>query len=57
MKVIVVHGSPRKQGNSSFLAGKLLETLDCKDVSEVRLADLQYKGCSGCMACRKTSEN
>lgn len=56
MKVIVVHGSPRKQGNSSFLAGKFLETLDCSDVSEVYLSDLQYKGCKGCMACRKKTE-
>jgi multimeric flavodoxin WrbA len=56
MKVLVVHGSPRKQGNSSFLAGKLAESLGSPDVREVRLADLQYKGCSGCMACRKKAE-
>ena len=57
MNVFVVHGSPRKQGNSSFLAGKFIESLGAQDVSEVHLTDLQYKGCSGCMACRKQAED
>ena len=56
MNVLVIHGSPRKHGNSSFLAGKLAESLDPADLNQFWLADLQYKGCRGCMACRKQSE-
>ena len=55
MKVFIVHGSPRKQGNSSFLAGKLVEFIGSPDVQEVYLSGLHYKGCSGCMACRKNA--
>lgn len=56
MNVFVIHGSPRKQGNSSFLAGKLMESLGPAAFNQVWLADLQYKGCRGCMACRRQSE-
>ena len=56
MNVLVIHGSPRKEGNSSFLAGKLTESLKPAALSQVWLADLQYKGCRGCMACRKQAE-
>jgi multimeric flavodoxin WrbA len=56
MKVLVVHGSPRKEGNSSFLAGKLAQSLGSPDLEEARLADLRYTDCSGCMACRRKTE-
>lgn len=56
MNVLVIHGSPRKQGNSSFLAGKLAKSLGSADIRHIWLTDLQFKGCRGCMACRKTSE-
>jgi len=56
MNVFVIHGSPRKHGNSSFLAGKLTESLAPAALQEAWLADLQYKGCRGCMACRKHAE-
>ncbi|MDR2161048.1 MAG: flavodoxin family protein [Desulfovibrio sp.] len=56
MKVLVIHGSRRKQGNSSFLANKFVECLGSRNTDAVYLADLHYKGCSGCMTCRKKSE-
>lgn len=56
MKCVVVHGSPRKHGNSSALAGMLAEELKGAEVSHWRLADLQYTGCLGCMSCRKKSD-
>ena len=57
MKVLAVHGSPRKQGNSSFLAEKFVENVHSDDVTRHYLSDLRYKGCSGCMACRKKAED
>jgi multimeric flavodoxin WrbA len=56
MKVFVVHGSPRKEGNSSFLAKCLVESLGSLDVREERLFDLRYTGCYGCMNCRNKTE-
>jgi multimeric flavodoxin WrbA len=56
VKVLVVHGSRRKQGNSSFLANALVENLGSPQLEAVHLADLDYTGCAGCMACRKKSD-
>jgi multimeric flavodoxin WrbA len=56
MKVFVVHGSPRKEGNSSFLAECLVESLGSPDVERTRLFGLRYTGCSGCMSCRNKTE-
>lgn len=55
MKILVIHGSPRKEGNSSFLSNSLAERLH-GDVTHRRLYDLDFKGCLGCMSCRKKTE-
>jgi multimeric flavodoxin WrbA len=56
MKIVYVASSPRKRGNSSTLAGMVLEGLPDAEIRRYHLWDLQFKGCRGCMACRKTSE-
>jgi multimeric flavodoxin WrbA len=56
MQVAMIYGSPRKEGNSAFLAGKMEEAFRGAGIAKYRLSDLRYSGCMGCMACRKTSE-
>ncbi|MDR2125012.1 MAG: flavodoxin family protein [Desulfovibrio sp.] len=56
MKIVCVTSSPRVNGNSAALAGMLLEGLPDAELRRYHLWDLQFKGCRGCMACRKTSE-
>jgi multimeric flavodoxin WrbA len=53
--LLVVHASPRKKGNSVFLAHKAMEAAGKKglDISEVYLQDLSIKPCSACYACRR----
>jgi multimeric flavodoxin WrbA len=57
MKVVCVTASPRRNGNSSTLAGWLLEELKETEIRRYNLWDMQFRGCRGCMACRKTSES
>jgi multimeric flavodoxin WrbA len=57
MKVVHISGSPRKQGNSAILSEKLVSALDSRDISRYYLYELDFKGCQGCMACRKSSRH
>jgi hypothetical protein len=52
-KVIVIVGSPRKDGNSAILAGKLAEgARDAgAEVETIHAADLNIKHCTGCLRC------
>jgi multimeric flavodoxin WrbA len=54
-KVLAIHGSPRKKGNSIFLAKKAIEVLENNKykVNEVTLQELEIKPCKACEACRK----
>ena len=56
MKVLVIHGSARKNGNSAFLASRLAEAIVGAETTHRYLYDLTFKGCKGCMACRKNRE-
>lgn len=59
MKVIAILGSPRKKGNSSFLAERFLATAGEKgaETSAYFLEEMSYKGCKACGACKKTHES
>ena len=55
--VLVLYGSPRKNGNTSTLAKKLVDALTdsgIRDVQEFWLNDLTIKPCQGCFRCRPT---
>jgi len=54
-KILVVFGSPRKNGNSTILANKLVEgaTESGADVETIFLQGLKIAPCNACDACRK----
>lgn len=57
MKVIGVLGSPRKNGNTSFLLNKTLNTLSKELNTElIFLGDYSIEPCNSCLACRETRE-
>lgn len=58
MKLLVLLGSPRKNGNSEVLARKVAEGLEQQGgtTTYVRLNDLSLRPCQGCGGCEKTGE-
>lgn len=54
MKAIAINGSPRKDWNTHLLLAKALEGAASHDweTEMVHLYDLDYKGCTGCLACK-----
>jgi multimeric flavodoxin WrbA len=58
MKIVVVLGSPRPEGNSALLTQKMLEAAEGLGV-EVRkffLNKMDFRGCQGCESCKTTSD-
>ena len=55
MQILAFNGSPRRQGNTSTIIESILEGARSKgaDTEEIRLHDIDLKGCMGCMSCRK----
>ncbi|MCL2227424.1 MAG: flavodoxin family protein [Oscillospiraceae bacterium] len=55
MKVIAVNGSPRKGWNTHILLEKALEGAAeaGAETEMVNLYDLDYKGCRGCLGCKR----
>ena len=55
MHILAFNGSPRKKGNTSTIIAAILEGARSKDAqtTEVRLHDINLKGCMGCLSCRK----
>ena len=53
MKLIAINGSPRKNWNTDLLLQKALEGAKSMgaETEMIRLYDLDFKGCRGCMAC------
>ena len=53
--LLVVHSSPRKKGNSIFLAEQAIAAVKSKKVSvrEIFLNDLSIKPCKACDSCKK----
>jgi multimeric flavodoxin WrbA len=56
MKVVAFNGSPRKDGNTSILIGRLLAGLEREGI-ETELVQLSEKEIHGCIACYKCHEN
>ncbi len=58
MKVLGIHGSPRRGGNSDLLLQKALEGARSAgaEVSSLRAADLDMGGCRECGGCDQTGE-
>ncbi|MCL1978967.1 MAG: flavodoxin family protein [Methanomassiliicoccaceae archaeon] len=56
MKMLVINGSPRANGNTSELVKQFLKSVgDKADVEEVRIFGMEIKGCSNCGACQKAA--
>lgn len=51
--IVLIEGSPRKEGNGAHLAGKIAQKYANEDVKRMRLYDMSYKGCSSCRKCRE----
>ena len=54
MKVAALLGSPRPNGNSAAIAGRLMETVKVlgAETETIALNKLVFRGCQACMACK-----
>jgi len=54
MQILAFNGSPRPKGNTSALVASMLEGARSRGAKtmEIRLHDLNFKGCLGCFGCR-----
>lgn len=59
MKVLVVQGSPRKNGNTDIvlaaIVGSLKDKCSC-NLETVRVTELDIAGCNECFACQRTAK-
>jgi multimeric flavodoxin WrbA len=55
MKILAFNGSPRKNGNTSAIIKAMLKGARSAGAktTEIRLHDINLKGCMGCLSCRK----
>ena len=54
MRVLIINGSPRADGNTSELVKQFRKAIGSKAaVDEVRIYDMDIKGCRNCGACQK----
>lgn len=54
MKILIVNGSPRPDGNTSELVKQFLKNNgDAAEVEEVRIFEKNIKGCSNCGSCQR----
>jgi multimeric flavodoxin WrbA len=55
MNIVCLLGSPRQNGNSATIAGRLMESAAALGATTrtFRLNQLTYRGCQGCYACKK----
>lgn len=55
-KVLIISGSPRKDGNSDILCNEFMRgaTESGNDVEKIRVAEKRIGFCAGCYACRNT---
>lgn len=53
--ILAIHGSPRKNGNSIYLANQAISIVKNQNVTveQINLNDVEIKPCNGCDACRK----
>ena len=55
MNILAFNGSPRAKGNTSAILASMLEGARSRgaETYEIRLHDIDFKGCLGCLGCRK----
>ncbi len=55
MQILAFNGSPRAKGNTSTIISAVLEGAKAKGAQtvEVKLHDIELKGCMGCLKCRE----
>ncbi len=55
MKILAFNGSPRPKGNTATIVAAMLEGARSRgaETEEIRLHDIDLKGCMGCLTCRK----
>jgi multimeric flavodoxin WrbA len=55
MQILAFNGSPRPKGNTSAIIASMLEGARSRGArtEEIRLHDIDFKGCLGCLGCRK----
>ncbi|MEW6188120.1 MAG: flavodoxin family protein [Thermodesulfobacteriota bacterium] len=55
MQILAFNGSPRKNGNTSAILKAMLKGAKAEGAKtkEIRLHDIDLKGCLGCLSCRK----
>ena len=58
MKIVILHGSPRKNGNSNILADQLMAGAQSKgaEVQNFFLQEMHIEGCAGCDACQVNAD-
>ena len=55
MKVLVINGSPRRDGNTSELADRFLEFIGSSaETEQIRIYGKNVKGCRNCGICQRT---
>ena len=55
MQILAFNGSPRPKGNTSAILASMMEGARSQGAQtlEIRLHDINFKGCLGCLGCRK----
>ncbi|MDR1691047.1 MAG: flavodoxin family protein [Candidatus Methanoplasma sp.] len=54
MKVLIINGSPRRNGNTSELVKQFIKKIrDKADFEEFHIFEMDIKGCRNCGACQK----
>lgn len=60
MNVIVLHGSPNRDGNSDTLVKHFINGLESRGLNEIKqfiLYDMSIKPCQGCRSCNYSEDN
>ena len=55
MKVIIINGSPRKDGNTSIAVGELDKVFRAEGIETeiIQIGNMDIRGCIGCASCKK----
>ncbi len=57
MKIMTILGSPKKKGNTAAVLGMFEEIVGKEhEVDRVNISDSNVKGCIGCYACQRTTD-
>lgn len=58
MKVLVINGSPRKQGNTATALNEMIKVFEAEgvDAEVVQIGDQAIRGCIACFSCKNTGK-